>query len=164
MKGRIPVPMELKLLRGTRRRSSGNQDEPITTAGIPPKPKGLTRIESQYWKSLVKHLMQRRTLHSGMGSILELACSYHAQYRKNREACKVSSVYETRSREGAIVWKEKPEVAIMRQGMKGLLGCLEQMGLTPASAARVRPLPLAKKKETNGIESYFDGPPTNPSA
>jgi len=47
--------------------------------------------------------------------------------------------------------------------MKGLLGCLEQLGLTPASAGRVRPLPLAKKKDTGGIESYFNNP-TKPSA
>jgi hypothetical protein len=51
----------------------------------------------------------------------------------------------------------------MFQAMKGLTGCLEQLGLTPASAARCHPLPLAKKKETGGIESYFDNP-TKPSS
>jgi len=47
--------------------------------------------------------------------------------------------------------------------MKGLLGCLEQLGLTPASASRVRPLLLPKKKNPDGIESYFEDP-TKPLA
>lgn len=163
MKGRIPVPLELKVLRGTRRRRSANDKGPITTAGIPPKPKGLSRIESAYWNSLVRTLSQRRTLHSGMGGILELACSYHGQYRRSRAACRDGDTYETKSREGEIRRREKPEVAIARQAMKGLLGCLEQLGLTPASASRVHPLPLPKKRDPDGIESYFENL-TKPSA
>ena len=78
-----------------------------------------------------------------------------------REACRESSSYETRSREGAVVWKQKPEVALMFQAMKGLTGCLEQLGLTLASAARCHALPVAKKRERGGIDSYFEN---NPSA
>jgi hypothetical protein len=68
-----------------------------------------------------------------------------------------------KSREGEIRRKQKPKAELARQAMKGLVGCLEQLGLTPASAGRVRPLPLAKKLDPAGIESYFDNPP-EPSA
>ena len=107
--------------------------------------------------------MQRRTLHAGMGGILHVACSYYWQFQKAREACKESSVYETRSREGTVIWKQKPEAALMSQAMKGLTTCLEHLGLTPASAARCHALPAAPKKERGGLESYFDTP-TTPSA
>lgn len=163
MKGRIPIPVALKVLRGNRRRRPVNRDEPVLTAGTPPKPKGLNRIESVYWNQLVKNLTARRTLHPSQDGILHVACSYYWQFQKCRAACRESSVYETRSREGAVIWKQKPEVALMFQAMKGLVACLEHLGLTPASAARARPLPAAKKKETGGIESYFSNP-TKPSA
>ena len=159
MKGRKPMPLELKLLRGNRRRRPVNPDAPLITAGAPSKPKGLNRIESAYWNSLVKTLMQRRTLHPGMGGILHVACSYYWQFMKARQACKNSSVYKTRSREGAVVWKQKPEAALMSQAAKGLTSCLEQLGLTPASAARCHALPAATKKEPGGLDSYFDDPP-----
>jgi hypothetical protein len=51
----------------------------------------------------------------------------------------------------------------MNQAKKGLMHCLEHLGLTPASAARVHALPAAKKKARGGIESYFEND-TKPSA
>jgi phage terminase small subunit len=105
MKGRIPVPKELKLLQGQRRRRPANEAEPLVVAGIPPKPKGLTRIESAYWNRLVRNLSRRRTLHVGMGGILQVAVSFYDQFQKCHDACRTSSVYETRSREGAVIWK-----------------------------------------------------------
>jgi phage terminase small subunit len=163
IKGRKPVPIELKLLQGQRRRRPANDDEPLVVAGIPVKPHGLSRLESQYWNSLVRSLTARRILHPGMGGVLLLAFSYYEQFQKCREACRESSVYETRSREGAVIWKQKPEAALMAQAQKGLLHYLQDLGLTPASAVRTHALPLAKKKDTGGIESYFDNP-TKPSA
>ncbi|HMF85957.1 MAG TPA: hypothetical protein VK598_06370 [Nitrospiraceae bacterium] len=50
--------------------------------------------------------------------------------------------------------KPKPETALMHQAHEELLHCLEQLGLTPASAARCRALPGAGKK--SGIEEYFN--------
>lgn len=67
-----------------------------------------------------------------------------------------------KNREGEIRRRQKPEAELARVAMKGLLCCLEQLGLTPASASRVRPLPLPKKKQRDGIESYFENP-TKPS-
>jgi hypothetical protein len=46
------------------------------------------------------------------------------------------------------------EAALMHQANKGLLHCLEQLGLTPASSGRCRALPGAEKK--TGIEAYFN--------
>ena len=120
MKGRIPIPLELKVLRGTRRRHPRNEDDPLLTAGTPRKPQGLTRIESVYWTQLVKRLAARRTLHHSQSDILELASNYYWQFKKAKEACRESSVYQTTTRERAILWKQKPEVAVMFQAMKGL--------------------------------------------
>ena len=47
------------------------------------------------------------------GGVLESAYSDHEQFRKCREACKQSSVNEPRSRESAVVWKEKSEADLM---------------------------------------------------
>jgi phage terminase small subunit len=160
MKGRIPEPLALKLLKGNRRRRPVNPDEPLITVGAPPKPNGLNRIESAYWNTLVKTLMQRQTLHAGMGGILLVACSYYWQFMTARAACKQSTVYKTRSREGAVVWKAKPEAALMSQAAKGLTNCLEHLGLTPASAGRTHALPLPTKEERGGIESYFQNTPS----
>ena len=153
----------MKILRGSRQRRPRTEDEPVLTAGTPRKPQGLTRIESVYWTRLVKSLAARRTLDKSQGDILQLACSYYWQFQKCREACKESAVYVTTSREGAVIWKAKPEAALMNQAKKGLLHCLEHLGLTPASAARVHALPAAKKNARGGIESYFDNP-SKPSA
>jgi phage terminase small subunit len=82
-----------------------------------------------------------------------------------REACKENSVYQTTSREGAVIFKAKPEVQISNIARKQLMVSLMELGLTPMSSARVHPLPAAKKKEKGGIESYFSNPdPLKPSA
>jgi phage terminase small subunit len=80
-----------------------------------------------------------------------------------REACKESSVYQTTSREGAVIFKAKPEVQIGNITRKQLMVCLMELGLTPVSSARVHPLPAAKKKEKDGLASYFSNP-EKPSA
>ena len=36
--------------------------------------------------------------------------------------------------------------------------CLMELGLTPVSSAPVHPLPAAKKKEKDGLASYFGNP------
>lgn len=59
-----------------------------------------------------------------------------------------------------MLWKQKPEAALMSQAMKGLTSCLEDLGLTPASAARCHVLPAATKKERGGLESYFEDKPS----
>ena len=44
--------------------------------------------------------------------------------------------------------------------------CLKELDLTPVSASRVHPLPVAKKKEKGSLASYFGGIPNplKPSA
>ena len=82
-----------------------------------------------------------------------------------REACKESSVYQTTSREGAVIFKAKPEVQIGNIARKQLMVCLMELGLTPVSSARVHPLLAVKKKEKDGLASYFSNPdPLKPSA
>jgi hypothetical protein len=57
------------------------------------------------------------------------------------------------------------EVSIGNVARKQLMVCLMELGLTPVSSARVHPLPAAKKKEKDGLASYFSNPdPLKPSA
>jgi hypothetical protein len=84
MKSRKPISKGLKLLRGDRRRGLANADQPVITACVPSKPKGLARIESAYWNSLVKNLNQRRVFHPGMGGIRLIACSFYQGVKKSR--------------------------------------------------------------------------------
>ena len=47
-----------------------------------------------------------------MRGVLEVACSCYADWQRAAEACRKGVTYKTKSREGATVYKEKPEVAI----------------------------------------------------
>jgi hypothetical protein len=43
--------------------------------------------------------------------------------------------------------------------------CLKELDLTPVSASRVHPMPVAKKKEKGSLAIYFSNPdPLKPSA
>ena len=101
-----------------------------------------------------------------MRGVLEVAVSCYAEWQRAAAACRKSVVYKTKSREGAGVWKQKPEVAIAHAAKKQYLAILIELGLTSSSASRCHPLPVAKKKERNGLASYFSTPdkPTNPAA
>ena len=61
-----------------------------------------------------------------------------------------------RPSEGTVVWKQKPEAALMYQALKGLRSCLETQGMTLVSAHRTHALPLLTKKERDGLASYFE--------
>jgi P27 family predicted phage terminase small subunit len=144
VKGRKPVPIELKILRGQRRRSS--TEEPVMVASTPQKPKGLDALETAYWNALVKDLSQRRILHESMSGVLEVAVSCYAEWQRAAAACRKSGVYRTKSRKGPTIWKQKPEVAIAHAAKKQFLTVLIELGLTPSSAARCHPLPVEKKQ------------------
>ena len=99
----------------------------------------------------MKTLAQRRVLHAGMGGILQVAVNFYDEWQRCRAACKESTVYETRSREGTIIWKSKPEVSIGNQARKGLMACLQDLGLTPAPCQRPRRKKRAGSSPTSRI-------------
>ena len=65
MKGRKPLPIDLKILRGQRRRSRAY--ESVMIASSPEKPKGLDALETACWNALCRDLLTR-TLNSAYPS------------------------------------------------------------------------------------------------
>jgi phage terminase small subunit len=81
------------------------------------------------------------------------------------QACRKSNVYKSKTREGATIWKPRPEVAIGNAAKRQYLQVLVELGLTPASSSRCHPLPVEKKRARSGLASYFNEPgPLKPSA
>jgi P27 family predicted phage terminase small subunit len=98
-----------------------------------------------------------------MRGVLEVAVSAYSEWQRAAQACRKSVVYRTKSREGATIWKQKPEVAIAHAAKKQYLAVLIELGLTPSSDSRCHPLPLEKKRARSGLASYFNDP-LKPSA
>ena len=161
MKGRKPTPLALKVLRGQRVRSRAV--DPAMIVSTPEKPRGLDQLESACWNSLVKDLSQRRLLHESMRGVLEVACSAYADWQRAVQACRKSLTYKTKSREGAVIFKQRPEVDIGNAAKRQYLSVLIELGLTPASASRCHPLPVEPKRARSGLASYFNDP-LKPSA
>ncbi|GKS58189.1 hypothetical protein YTPLAS18_17160 [Nitrospira sp.] len=145
MRGRKPVPIELKVLRGNPGKRPLTTENPLFTAGIPDKPKDLNPDESKEWDRLTREL--DGVLSVADYGILRLTVDAYARFVRTMRALNEHGMtYETCNSQGARMIRLRPEVKIMEQVRKQYLSCLVELGATPAQHGRVSLLRKAEPK------------------
>jgi P27 family predicted phage terminase small subunit len=152
MRGRKPVPNQLKVVRGSNR---VNYDEPEPPAGKPKRPSWLTGEARTYWARLVRLLDRMHVLTVADGPALALLAVTYAEYvaadRALRDAAGLEHpTYVVVGTAGGMLHKTRPEVHIRADAHRRLIQAMAQFGLTPADRSRL-------KVGTTQSENPFDG-------
>lgn len=157
MKGRKPKEDRLKLLAGNpgkRPLSSGDGSVGTGEAFIKgelEKPDYLDEYESKEWDRIVT--TGALVLSEADAGMVLVACSAFSDLMIARKALEEagSRTYETESQSGAVMIRQRPEVAMMQNARTAYHRALAELGLSPVSHTRVKALPDKRQTELPGI-------------
>lgn len=139
-KGRKTEPLHLKALKGTLR-ARDNKDQPKVSEGIPTPPDWLSERSSEIFSTLCGTLLGMRVLSPDHVNALSLLAS-------RLEDVEVLSIviedggrtYQTETRDGAIMHRARPEVAMRNEAMRHAQSLLSDFGLNPSAMSKVSPI------------------------
>src|SRR5271169_5139221 len=134
-------PLALHELHGTV--PNGRVDNPLIPAGRPRYPKGLTKAARKVFKHLCSLLESRRTLTEGEYYLLQMYAEVWD--RRGRAQAKLLAegeirLYNRLDPNGVAHQIEKPNLnmKIVEVAEKQLVAILDRLGLTPASASKIK--------------------------
>lgn len=139
MKGRKPLPTQMKIVRGNPGKRSLNASEPKAKRGQPPRPSFLGRRGNEAWVEISALLDDMKVLTLADGPALALLCATYDDYREARDVVDEHGMtYEsTNDLTGTTTIRARPEVAIMSDAAKRLRMLLVEFGLTPSARSRL---------------------------
>jgi P27 family predicted phage terminase small subunit len=136
------LPTATKQLRGTLRPGRANAREPQPTPGVPRPSRELGLDVQREFKKLARRLRPLRVAASSDGLALELAASVMAEYWRYEETIqKLGATYETKTPQGSVMIRPRPEVALAADAWRRAAAMLAAFGLTPVARSRVETLP-----------------------
>ena len=134
VRGRKPVPTELKVLEGNPGKRPLNKKEPKPTKKAPLCPKWLDPDAKKEWKRLASKMERLGILTEVDMAAFAGYCQSYARWKENEEfITKNGSLVRTPSG----YWQQVPQVSIAQQYLKQMGRLAEQFGLTPASRSRL---------------------------
>ena len=137
MKGRKPLPTEIKRLQGTLERSRINPNEPVVTIFIPVAPDWMPDEVKQVFNELAVQLADMRVLGKADSKALELlADAYHEWQQARKFVHANGSTYESETATGRII-RAYPQVSIGADAYKRVRSMLIEFGATPSARSRV---------------------------
>ena len=80
-----------------------------------------------------------------MSGVLQVAVSCFSEWQRAEAAYRKSVVYKIKSREGAPIWKQKPEVAIAHAAKKTISRGADRAGVDAVERLKMTPLAGRKK-------------------
>lgn len=147
MRGRKPLPSQLKVVTGNRGRRPINEKEPKPTKGIPDCPSFLTPTAKVAYREISEDLNRMGILTLADKKALELLCDAYSEWRKARDFVrKHGMTYESKTVTGedadgntvtSILWRRRPEVDIASNAWKRIKSMLVEFGLTASSRTRL---------------------------
>jgi P27 family predicted phage terminase small subunit len=154
MAGRIPKPTALKEEQGNPGHRALNKNEPKPETGIPSMPKWLSKAARKEWKEVIPILLKMKVLTRADGNAVGTycqACATLAEAQRKIELHGITiTLYET-GKDGKILKddagelrlipisvKTNPAVTIADKTMKLVRALGSDLGLTPASRARLK--------------------------
>ena len=134
VRGRKPVPTELKVLKGNPGKRPLNKKEPKPIKKAPLCPKWLDPDAKKEWKRLASKMERLGILTEVDMAAFAGYCQSYARWKENEEfITKNGSLVRTPSG----YWQQVPQVSIAQQYLKQMGRFAEQFGLTPASRSRL---------------------------
>jgi P27 family predicted phage terminase small subunit len=150
--GRPPKSNELHELQGTKSQASASAETMV--GGRPKMPSGLSELEKEKWREMVRVLATRGTLTKGDGPALELYVATWSRWKKCLKEIDDHGVLVTVDycgADGQACSKRVPNPATKIAGQLevSLRQILKELGSTPASrqkAKQTKPAPPPKRK------------------
>lgn len=143
---------EIKVIKGTFDQSKTNKDQPHPEPDTPEMPEFLRKdgLAKKYFYSLVDMLMERKTATRADGYACGLAALELARVERTLAAVKKDGPYiDVRDKKGNLIKRQRnPAVADYEVACKDAHRKLIELGLTPASRAKVSVVKTVDKKTT----------------
>lgn len=138
MRGRKPLPPNLKVIRGETRPSRLNPDHARPVEGRPNPPDWLSEEERAEFARYVERLEALGVLSATDDGIIALAALRWVEVRRlSEKIAREGYSYESIDRSGKRLLKRNPAVAMRSDAMKHLHALESSMGLTPSDRGRV---------------------------
>ena len=138
MRGRKPTPTRLKLLRGEKRPSRLNKNEPKPDPAIPDCPDQLDDVSRREWKRVAAELYKLGLLTPLDRAALAVYCSSWALWRGACEELKTgSAVINVRDTNGNLRPRTSPWVAVRDSAAKRMLEAAREFGMSPSARSRI---------------------------
>lgn len=143
MRGRKPIPAEIKALQGTLRKHRLNPSEPKGTPGRPSAPGWLSPRAAELFDATCDAMAARGTLAvEWRDAIAAYAASIEDVEIATAEIRKHGATYVTHTATGDTIVRPRPETAMRSEAMRRAATLRAELGLGPASALRVAAAPV----------------------
>lgn len=159
MKGRKPKDIALKMLNGNAGKRpisktslvGGSASTEAFTVGALEKPDYLDEYESAEWDRLIVNLAP--ILSPASAGMVLIACNAFSDMMHARTALEDAGerTYETESKTGAIMIRQRPEVSMLQNARRAYHQALAELGASPVAHTRVKKLPDNAQTELPGI-------------
>lgn len=144
MRGRRPLPTEIKALKGTLRKHRTNPAEPLGTPGRPAAPLWLSSRAAELFEITCDKMLERGTLAvewrdciASYAATLEDVEIATAAIREN------GATYTTHTATGDILIRPRPEVGQRSEAMRRAAMLRAELGLGPVASLRVAAVPVS---------------------
>lgn len=146
---------ELVALRGGRNRRPGSA--PTATPGpVPPAPAHLCELARSEWERVAPMLAEAGLLTPAAMGVFEGYCDAYGKFRQASEMLRRDGLtYETVTKSGSPLIRARPETAIVNRALTMMRSFACELGLTPASRARLSVVPPRTRAEA-GQEAADD--------
>ena len=154
MRGRKPLPTELKKLTGTFRPDRANQEEPAGVACLPRCPSHLKGEARKTWNRTGKALLAIRVMTAADWQALSMLCTCWARHVEAEAKILELGAVVRGATGGAVV---SPWVHISQKAIEQCTKLAVELGLTPSARARVKIVP-APEPDAVAIDNFdFSG-------
>lgn len=132
------APSQLCLVRENPSKRPLNRNEPKPEKWVPPTPKHFSKQEKYWFERIAEDLNASEILTNIDGMALELLVGAYVEWRQHRDVIKKEGhSYRTESKDGNVMIRPHPQVAMMADAWKRICRMQSEFGMTPASRSKV---------------------------
>lgn len=138
--GRKPKPKHLRVVEGNPGKRSLPDRAPEPKRVMPPKPKNLSKRQSDLWDRLADTTFKMGVLTEADGLALSMLCEAWGDFEAAKDILKQfgTMTYETPATSGGTLQRLHPAVGIKERADARVRAWCSEFGLTPAARVRVQ--------------------------
>ena len=150
MRGKKPIPTEMKRLAGNPGRRALNNAEPTPDVEMPQPPSHLNEVALAEWRRISAELMALKVVSKVDATALAMYCDAYARWVEASKALQTEGMIVTSSKGFKSM---SPYVRIVNQTLVLMKAILVEFGMTPSS--RVRLVVPSEDEEQEEFDSFL---------
>ena len=152
MRGRKPLPTEMKLLRGNPGGRPLNEDEPQPDTDIPPAPEHFTEDARKEWDRISVELYNLGLLSNIDLAALAIYCTAYGRYAEAERHLKDEGVLKKKDpNDPDCDYHYNQWVGVSNKAIDLMKSMLAEFGLSPSARTRIK----AKRREEKERNKFF---------